>query len=475
MKKQKLVLSAISVCSAVAIFLSTLPLLVGAEKSISNKLVNGNFETGDFTGYDVKSSTGKGAAVKEHNGSFAAYLPGKKDGGSPDELFVNQKILLKAGEYIFKFNADIASYDDNSNNYGLVYGVYTALGDYNRGYNSGKQIAEREDVTIVNCDDGSAVAVSKTKSGKLTDDFRLRADKLNDDYSFKAKVSVKFRILEDMEIYLSLGVPNADASAYIDNLTLKSNDGTVLIENGDFEEGDLSGYIVGNTTGKGVSVRNYNGGYAAYLPGRIADSKPEEMFLNQKVSLKRGSYILSFEADIANSDLSDYYGIAYGVYTAINTTYNRGLVTGNQIVERDKVSVTNRNDNTQVAVKKNGNGTTGTDFKLIPDSTNDDYSYKVRVKMRLDVTEDTKLYFSIGSNSDKTSAYIDNIYLIEEDKSNLLENGNFEEGDLTGYEVNNTTGKGVTVKEYNDSYAAFLPGRADRRNVYKSEGFLTGW
>ena len=115
MKKQKLVLSVISVCSAVAIFLSTLPLLVGAEKSISNKLVNGNFETGDFTGYDVKSSTGKGAAVKEHNGSFAAYLPGKKDGGSPDELFVNQKILLKVDEYIFKFNADIASYDANSN------------------------------------------------------------------------------------------------------------------------------------------------------------------------------------------------------------------------------------------------------------------------------------------------------------------------------------------------------------------------
>ena len=123
MKKQKLVLSVISFCSAVTVFLSTLPLLTSAAKVVSNQLVNGNFETGDFTGYEVKNSSGKGVTVKEHNGSFAAYLPGKKDGGSPSELFVNQKISLKAGEYTFKFNADIASYDSNSGNYGLVYGV----------------------------------------------------------------------------------------------------------------------------------------------------------------------------------------------------------------------------------------------------------------------------------------------------------------------------------------------------------------
>ena len=461
MKKQKSVLSVISVCSAVAIFLSTLPLMTGAEKSISNKLVNGNFDTGDFTGYEVKNSSGKGVTVKEHNGSFAAYLPGKKDGGSPAELFVNQKISLKAGEYTFKFNADIASYDSNINNYGLVYGVYSALGDYNRGYASGKQIAERADVTVVNRDDGSAIPVSKTANGEATDDFRLRSDKLNDDYSFKAKVSVKFKLTEDTEIYISLGVPNADASAYIDNLTLKSNDGTVLFENGDFEEGDLSGYIVGNETGKGVSVKSYNGGYAAYLPGRINGNTPSEVFLNQKFSAKKGSYILSFEADIASLDLNDYYGVAYGIYSAIDATYNRGLATEKQIVERDKVSVINRSDNTAVTVKKTGNGLTGSDFKLISDAVNDDYSYKVKVRMKFDVAEDTELYFSVGSNSGTTSAYIDNISLIEEDKSNLLENGNFEEGDLTGYEVKNSSGKGVTVKEYNDGFAAFLPGRAD--------------
>ena len=277
MKKQKIILSVVSVCSAVAVFFSTLPLIAGATRNVSSKLVNGNFETGDFTGYEVKNTSGKGVVVKEHNGSYAAYLPGKKDGGSPGELFVNQKVSLKAGEYIFKFNADIASYDKNDKNYGLVYGVYTALGSYNRGYASGKQIAEREDVSVVNRDDGSAITVRKTSGGNLTDDFRLIAPELNNDYSFKVKVSVKFTLTEDKEIYFSIGVPNADASAYIDNLTLKSNDGTVLFQNGDFEEGDLSGYIVGNTTGKGVAVKTYNGGYAAYLPGRVSGSTPEEM------------------------------------------------------------------------------------------------------------------------------------------------------------------------------------------------------
>lgn len=460
MKKQKIILSVVSVCSAVAVFFSTLPLIAGASRNVSNKLVNGNFETGDFTGYEVKNTSGKGAVVKEHNGSYAAYLPGKKDGGSPGELFVNQKVSLKAGEYIFKFNADIASYDKNDKNYGLVYGVYTALGGYNRGYASGKQIAEREDVSVVNRDDGSAITVKKTSGGNLTDDFRLIAPELNDDYSFKVKVSVKFTLTEDKEIYFSIGVPNADASAYIDNLTLKSNDGTVLFQNGDFEEGDLSGYIVGNTTGKGVAVKTYNGGYAAYLPGRVSGSTPEEMFLNQKMSLKSGSYILSFEADIANSDLSDYYGVAYGIYTDIDSTYNRGLATGKQIVERDKVTIINRTDNSTVTVRKTGNGTTGTDFKLIPDAVNDDYSFKVKVKMKFDVSEDSDLYFSIGSNSDKTSAYIDNIDLIEEDKSNLLTNGSFDEGDLSGYVYGDTTGKGVSVKDYDGDYAAYLPGRA---------------
>lgn len=460
MKKQKIVLSVVSVCSAVAVFFSTLPLIAGAARNVSNKLVNGNFNTGDFTGYEVRNTSGKGVVVKEHNGSYAAYLPGKRGGGSPDELFVNQKISLKAGEYTFKFNADIASYDANSGNYGLVYGVYTALGDFNRGYNSGKQIAEREDVSVVNRNDGSAVAVRKTSLGELKDDFRLISPELNDDYSFKAKVTVKFKLTEDKEVYLSIGVPNNDAAAYIDDLTLKANDGTVLFENGDFEEGDLSGYIVGNTTGKGVAVKNYNGGYAAYLPGRVAGSGPEEMFLNQKMSLKSGSYILSFDADIACSDLSDYFGLAYGIYTSIDTTYNRGLSTGKQIVERDKVSVVNRTDNTAVNVKKTGDGKTGSDFKLIPDAVNNDFSYKVKVKMKFDVSEDADLYFSIGSNSDKVNAYIDNISLVEEDKSNLLANGNFDEGDLSGYVYGNTTGKGVSVKDYDGDYAAYLPGRA---------------
>lgn len=460
MKKQKIVLSVVSVCSAVAVFFSTLPLIAGAARNVSNKLVNGNFNTGDFTGYEVRNTSGKGVVVKEHNGSYAAYLPGKRGGGSPDELFVNQKISLKAGEYTFKFNADIASYDANSGNYGLVYGVYTALGDFNRGYNSGKQIAEREDVSVVNRNDGSAVAVRKTSLGELKDDFRLISTELNDDYSFKAKVTVKFKLTEDKEVYLSIGVPNNDAAAYIDDLTLKANDGTVLFQNGDFEEGDLSGYIVGNTTGKGVAVKNYNGGYAAYLPGRVAGSGPEEMFLNQKMSLKSGSYILSFDADIACSDLSDYFGLAYGIYTGIDTTYNRGLSTGKQIVERDKVSVVNRTDNTAVNVKKTGDGKTGSDFKLIPDAVNNDFSYKVKVKMKFDVSEDTDLYFSIGSNSDKVNAYIDNISLVEEDKSNLLANGNFDEGDLSGYVYGNTTGKGVSVKDYDGDYAAYLPGRA---------------
>lgn len=461
MKKQKIVLSVVSVCSAVAVFFSTLPLVAGAARNVSNKLVNGNFNTGDFTGYEVRNASGKGVVVREHNGSYAAYLPGKRGGGSPGELFVNQKVSLKAGEYIFKFNADIASYDKNDKNYGLVYGIYTALGSYNRGYASGKQIAEREDVSVVSRDDGSAITVRKTSDGKLTDDFRLIAPELNDDYSFKVKVSVKFTLIEDKEIYLSVGVPNADASGYIDDLTLKSNNGTLLFQNGDFEEGDLSGYIVGNTTGKGVTVKNYNGGYASYLPGRVTGSKPEEMFLNQKMSLKSGSYILSFEADIANSDLTDYYGVAYGIYTNIDSTYNRGLATGKQIVERDRVSIINRTDNTSINVKKTGDGKTGSDFKLIPDAVNDDFSYKVKVKMKFDVSEDTDLYFSIGSNSDKTNAYIDNITLIEEDKSNLLENGNFEEGDLSDYSVINKTGNGISVKEYNDSFAAFLPGRAN--------------
>lgn len=460
MKKQKIILSVVSVCSAAAVLLSTLPMLVGAAKKTSNKLVNGNFDSGDFTGYEVKNTSGKGAAVKEHNGSFAAYLPGKKNGGSPSELFVNQKISLKAGDYVFKFNADIASFDKNDKNYGLVYGIYSELGSYNRGYASGKQLAERENVSVVNRTDGSAVTVKKTSSGELTDDFRIISPELNDDYSYKVKVSVKFTLLEDKEIYISLGVPNADASAYVDDLTLKSNDGTVLFQNGDFEDGDLSRYIVGNTTGKGVTVKKYNGGYAAYLPGRVAGSRPEEMFLNQKMSLKTGSYILTFEADIACSDLTDYYGLAFGVYTDIDATYNRGLATGKQIVERDKVTVINRTDNSTVAFNKTGNGSVGTDFKIIPSAVNDDYSFKVKVKMKFDVLEDSDLYFSIGTNSDKTSAYIDNISLAEDDKSNLLENGNFEEGDLSGYSFINKTGKGISVKEYNESFAAFLPGRA---------------
>ena len=58
MKKQKIVLSVVSVCSAVAVFFSTLPLIAGAARSVSNKLVNGNFNTGDFTGYEVRIASG---------------------------------------------------------------------------------------------------------------------------------------------------------------------------------------------------------------------------------------------------------------------------------------------------------------------------------------------------------------------------------------------------------------------------------
>ena len=97
---------------------------------------NGNFETGDLTGFDdISKGEIKVVTEKQNDGDNvaingnAAYIP------AADGTALQAKVTVPAGKYVWSF--DIYS---NANSWNPVFGITTALNWDGHAYGSGKQI-----------------------------------------------------------------------------------------------------------------------------------------------------------------------------------------------------------------------------------------------------------------------------------------------------------------------------------------------
>ena len=432
-------------------------------------LKNGDFETGDLTGYLSPKNNAKhnvevlNTPKDGHNvtlSGYAAYLYGRgevKDDVKHDSGFLtSEKIILPAGVYEWKFDLDLISGDSGTDEF--IYGVYTGLLDWaNRGYGSGTSIGNSDE--SVNNYEGHAI---KGEAGKTV----------------HKEVTVKFELAEETGVYLSLGFNTATVNtvAYVDDFILKTSTVKTSIENGDFETGDLTGYVY--SYGKNnpdasdrIRVVEKDGSKKAYIPSRNNSlGGANGRFLNQKVTLNAGTYRLKFDADITFTDTSDDQPFIFTVATEEQFNENGGLERAVKCIDGAYASVLSTADSLKTPKIKSYGDKSGNAFAVRPIKAGNHARGKLSVEFTLDTKQ--SVYISIGINGTTASAYVDNIELesIEPEPpftiGSELVNGDFEKGTLKGFYNYRTDWNRVeVVNELQDGqsgftldgYAAYLP------------------
>lgn len=239
------------------------------------------------------------------------------------------------------------------------------------------------------------------------------------------------------------------ASVAVSSFNISAKTGGNLISGGDFEGGDPLGNFY-STTGESnsVSVVEYqfdNGSTAnkAVKLMRTAEDDPYGRAISydlKKLNLSAGSYKLTFDADITNTNSNAYafyYGIYNGTYDKYGMFYsdeadssNKDIVTtvaANTFLERATGSI-----NGVAAYNDKNNKGTRLSFS---NATGDTAKAKIVLEFSVDGTEEN-LYFSAGVTKGVT-AYIDNVALVSTERITdgvlATPNSDFEEGNLTGF------------------------------------------
>ena len=162
----------------------------------------------------------------------AAYLPGRRDNTFESSVITTKAISLEPGMYIWQFYVNIISTlkSDEVENY--YFGVFTELYNNKRGYGSNSSIGQSIDSSFVS---NSAYG---SNNGYIVQIYGTGMH--------SGTLAIKFEISKQTTVYLSTGIcDEGDTSrVYISNMFMrKINNSSLNIINGDFEAGNLYGYI----------------------------------------------------------------------------------------------------------------------------------------------------------------------------------------------------------------------------------------
>ena len=180
---------------------------------------NGNFETGDLTGFDdISKGEIKVVTEKQNDGDNvaingnAAYIP------AADGTALQAKVTVPAGKYVWSF--DIYS---NANSWNPVFGITTALNWDGHAYGSGKQIP----VSYVK-DVKAGMPIESTGNNGYY--FAVGLQKCN------SHIEMAFELESAQELYFF--IRSNGNYAYIDNMEIQNQN---VIAKDDFETYAASG------------------------------------------------------------------------------------------------------------------------------------------------------------------------------------------------------------------------------------------
>ena len=390
--------------------------------SVKTAIENGDFETGDLTGYIYSYGKNNPDAadrirVVEKDGSKKAYIPARDNSlGKANGRFINQRLTLDSGTYLFKFDADI-TFTDTSDPQPFIFTVATEE-QFNE--NGGLERA-------VKAIDGAYASVASTAAGLNTPKIKNYGDKSGNAFAVRpvkagnhvgGQIQVEFTLETKQVVYVSIGINGTTATAYVDNLLIEPTTpeppveiGSELI-NGDFETGNLRGYLNYRSDWNRVEVvkelqEGQSGfsldGYAAYIPEKISGDLRGN-YLIAPVKLKAGNYAWRFDAKSLSTTATKSGGIVFGVYDDLGL-YLRGY----DGVQKPYGNATVYNNQTNIRSNADMHYNAG----KIPLSVNVVNNYTATVMFSL--TEEKELYLIIGTDEGYV-AYIDNMKLGSQDK-----------------------------------------------------------
>ena len=435
----------------------------------NNSIINGDFSTNTLFGYDVSENVSNDDAISVND--EACYIPERTDASSDGAYnrWINQKVTLANGKYIFSFDLDMTF--SSSTAYAFAYSVKPGTAfdvDLKKPSNTnGTNYTLSKPVisTISSLNTSSEITSVPVDSSKFTKSGTTGlwnySGTANTRYVGRVSVVVDLNntASSTTELLFSIGCYSAGVSAYIDNISVEK----ITLFNGDFSNG-LTGYdISANKTHSEAMTVTDGVCYIPTVTSTVANDKPYNRWLNQKLILENGKYIFSYDLDITYTS-ANAYAFAHAVRNADNMdaniirptsgSANTGFTVGNATVETLDY-VLNTNDATNAAPLTN--------FGLSNSSKYYNYNGAAgrqvgRVSFLVTVNntsaDTTALYFSIGNYGTVCSAYIDNISV---EKVNVI-NGDFSNG-LNGYEysANVSNEEAISV---NDG-VCYIPVRTD--------------
>ena len=434
----------ISIVVSVSLILSILilPKTVLATSTQSDNLIqNGDFETGDITGFRpnqnisvVDTSSTSGVSINSYNAFFT----------EGNELI--KEISLPSGDYVWQFDVNFKS----NGGYSVVFDVYNGLAN-NNAYGSKTSFGETTNISLMNLNTGASSSAIASNGGG--NGHRINVN----NGTFSYKVTEKFTITEQKTVYLSIRAGAGDF-VYIDNMTLtKKVELPTELQNGDFENGTTGWNVTEGTTAGTFDIVNATQSDAHSInitnnAGYFVTGGPDT-WLYQGVKLAAGEYTWKFHLDLCGTHNM------VGAYTS-----KSGIGTGASLITADTFTAVNDVGTTSAGFKKDAN-----DYRI--SLNKDNYHYTVTYVFTL--TEETDVYFAIRGNGGACQ-YIDNMSLVKTPViSTKLVNGDFETRDLTGFE--NPTDSAIKVVNTAEvsgdattftGYAAYMPGgAADKANT----------
>ena len=448
-KAISLILAMATVVSVLAVSLS----LPAGAVTAKNLCDNGDFETGDLTGYtypygstanpvdpitvvdyEMNGVTSKAARLRR-DGDSSGVAPGRA---------LNKKLELPAGKYQVSFDADISYSGTSKPTHAFYYGVYKGV-DVTTTSNgrlfdasSATQLsttAAGNTFSVREGEAGGVVAYDNVQSA-TNKSYRISFGQATAN-SVKCHINMEFELDgSESNVFLSLCV-NTSVTAYVDNIVVtrveQIADGMLVTPNSDFENGNLDGFTAGSNVELVNAPKNDGdnitfSGYAAYLPPRTSVAGSNITY--QMVAVPAGTYTVSFDLDaFAGFSPKAKGNILVGLYKGKpDTSYNRGM-NGTVIT---KLQAFDKATSESAENVKNSSY----DESII-DFTNSAYSFKnLKFTATFTLTEETDMFLGVCFyfNSCTDYAYLDNLKVAVADGEQLIENGDFELGGLYGYE-----------------------------------------
>lgn len=473
-KAMSLILTMTTVISVLSVCLS----LQAGALTAKNLCENGDFETGDLTGYTYPYASIEEPVdpitVEKYtmNGveSYAAKL--MRDGDSlntADGRALNKKLELPAGKYQVTFDADISYSGTSKPTHAFIYGIYKGVDAAEAGNgrlfdSSATQISSTSPSNTFYVREGEKNGVSVYNDAYITKSYRISFSQATAN-SVKCSIKMEFELDgSEEDVFLSLCV-NSAVTAYADNIIITREeqiiDGVLITPNSDFENGSLNGFTAGTDVKVVNAAQNEEdnttfSGYAAYLPSRKSVATSNITY--QMVAVPAGTYTVSFDMDaFAGSNPRTGGNILVGLYKGEpDANYNRGM---------NSTVITKLQAFDKATSKSAENVKNSSYDESIIDFTNSANSFKnLKFTATFTLTEETDMFLGVCFyfNDSTDYAYLDNIKVVVSDSEQLIENGDFELGGLYGYEYTVASDTPIIVEKHafvdgdENNYAAKL-------------------